>query len=123
MYFRSLQTIFRGFKRNKVYTTLNIIGLAVGFACVLCISLYIKYETSFDQFVSNYEKVFRLSNRSFALTSPAHLEYLAENLEEIEGGANTNIDYRINYSANNHQLSYDFSISGQSGGCFKRRIN
>ena len=80
MHFRSLQTIFRGFKRNKVYTTLNIIGLAVGFACVLCISLYIKYETSFDQFVSNYEKVFRLSNRSFALTSPAHLEYLAENL-------------------------------------------
>lgn len=34
MHFRSLQTIFRGFKKNKIYTTLNITGLACFVACL-----------------------------------------------------------------------------------------
>ena len=34
MHFRSLQTIFRGFKKNKIYTTLNITGLAFFVACL-----------------------------------------------------------------------------------------
>ena len=78
-------TIFRGFRKNKIYSTLNVIGLAVGFACVLYISLYIHHETTYDQFIPNHDRVFRLSDRSYALTSPAHMEYLVENLDGVDG--------------------------------------
>jgi len=100
MYIKNIGTILRGFKKNKIYTSLNIVGLAVGFACVLCISLYIKYEISYDQNVSNYEKVFRLSNRSYALTSVAHLEYLAENFEELD-------DYTLLLNSGNFTIGQD----------------
>lgn len=83
MFRNYVQTILRGFKKNRVYATLNVIGLAVGFACVLYISLYINHETTYDQFLPEHDQVFRLSDRSFALTSPVQMEYLVENLTDI----------------------------------------
>ena len=80
-----IQSIFRGFRSNKVYTMFNVIGLAVGFACVLYISIYIRIETTYEQFLPNYDKIFRISERSYALTSPAHMEYLVENLNGVDG--------------------------------------
>lgn len=79
-----IQTTFRSFKKNKGYTSLNILGLAVGFASVLYIAMYISHETSYDSFLPNAQKIFRLSDREYALTSAAHLDHLAENLEQIE---------------------------------------
>ncbi|MEM8565612.1 MAG: ABC transporter permease, partial [Bacteroidota bacterium] len=79
-----IQTTFRSFKKNKGYTSLNILGLAVGFASVLYIAMYISHETSYDSFLPNVQKIFRLSDREYALTSAAHLDHLAENLEQIE---------------------------------------
>jgi putative ABC transport system permease protein len=84
MFRNYVQTILRGFKKNRVYATLNVIGLSVGFACVLYISLYIDHETTYDQFLPENDQVFRLSDRSYALTSPVQMEYLVENLTDIE---------------------------------------
>jgi len=84
MFRNYIQTIFRGFKKNKFYSILNIAGLAVGFACVLYISLYIHHESTYDQFIPEHDQVFRISDRSYALTSPVQMEYLAENFDEVQ---------------------------------------
>src|SRR6266702_4710001 len=44
------KTAWRSLIRNKSYTAINIVGLAVGIAACLLIFLVIHFETSFDDF-------------------------------------------------------------------------
>ncbi len=55
-----LLTAFRNLKRNKVYTMLNVIGLALGIGCAVVIFKVIRYEMSFDKHQANYEKIYRV---------------------------------------------------------------
>ncbi len=48
--------------KNKVDTTVNLLGLAVGLACVLLIGLYIRHESSFDRYHENADQIYRLAN-------------------------------------------------------------
>ncbi|MEE4197282.1 MAG: ABC transporter permease [Bacteroidales bacterium] len=51
---------FRSFNRQKGYTAINILGLSIGIACSLLISLYVVYELSYDQFHEKKERIYRL---------------------------------------------------------------
>ena len=44
------KTALRKIRRHKVYSFINIMGLAVGMACCILILLWIKDELSFDKF-------------------------------------------------------------------------
>ncbi len=57
-------TALRNLKRNKVYTSLNVIGLALGIGCAVVIFKVIRYEMSFDKHQSNYEKIYRVVNEN-----------------------------------------------------------
>jgi putative ABC transport system permease protein len=48
---------WRNLLRNRVSSAINIFGLTIGLTCFTLITLYIQYETSFDQ---NHEKVDRI---------------------------------------------------------------
>jgi len=54
------KTAFRNLLRNKSYAFINITGLAVGVAACLLIFLVIQYETSFDTFHKNKERIYRV---------------------------------------------------------------
>ena len=56
-YFRST---FRSIAKNKVYSILNILGLALGIAACLFILQYVSYERSFDQFHEHREDLYRV---------------------------------------------------------------
>ena len=49
----------RNFKRQKGYSFINIAGLTLGMACCLLLFQYVAYETSFDQFHTKKERIFR----------------------------------------------------------------
>jgi len=55
-----LLTAIRSIRRNKVFSSVNAIGLAIGFASALIISMYILHELSFDTFYPEKEKIFRV---------------------------------------------------------------
>ena len=55
-----IKTAWRSLLRNKSYTAINITGLAVGIAACLLIFLVIHFETSFDNFHSKKEKIYRV---------------------------------------------------------------
>jgi len=44
-----------------MYTLINILGLAVGMACALMISIYMIHETSFDNFHTDADRIFRIT--------------------------------------------------------------
>ena len=55
-------TAYRNILRNKYFSTINILGLAIGMAVCIMIAQYIVYEISYDRFHQNYEHIYRLVN-------------------------------------------------------------
>jgi putative ABC transport system permease protein len=51
---------WRSILHNKVYSTINIAGLAVGIAACLLIFVVLQYEQSFDAFQPNYKNIYHL---------------------------------------------------------------
>src|SRR5690606_26381248 len=55
-----LKIAIRNLARNKVFTLVNILGLAVGMGVCLLIYQYVRFEKSFDSFHSEGENIYRL---------------------------------------------------------------
>lgn len=52
---------FRSIVKNRLYSAINIGGLAVGLAVSMLIILFVSHETSFDTVVPDSERVYRLN--------------------------------------------------------------
>ncbi|MEP5613037.1 MAG: ABC transporter permease, partial [Cyclobacteriaceae bacterium] len=50
----------RTISKNKVYSALNIMGLALGISAFIFILQYVSYENSYDKFHSNHEDLYRI---------------------------------------------------------------
>ncbi len=50
---------WRNLLKNKSYSVINILGLAIGIACCLQISIYIFHELSYDRFHKNADRIVR----------------------------------------------------------------
>ena len=64
MFKNYLNIALRNISRQKFYSVLNILGLAVGITCSLLISLYIQTELSYDKFYDNADNIYRLNNEN-----------------------------------------------------------
>src|ERR1700743_849105 len=53
---------WRTMTRHKLYTTINVIGLAIGICSCLAIGTIARYELGFDTFHPDKERIFRLVN-------------------------------------------------------------
>ena len=58
------KTAIRNLTRNKVYSVLNILGLALGIGCALVIYKVIVFENSFDKHQPNYDNIYRVVSHS-----------------------------------------------------------
>jgi putative ABC transport system permease protein len=56
-----IKIALRVIKRNKVYSFLNIFGLATGMAAFILISLYVSHELSFDRYHKNADSIYRVA--------------------------------------------------------------
>jgi len=52
---------FRNSMRNKAFTLLNILGLAIGMACFIIIMLWVKAELSYDKYNQAADRIFRIN--------------------------------------------------------------
>jgi putative ABC transport system permease protein len=55
-----LKIAFRNLAKQKIYSAINILGLAVGLAGVLLIFLFVRNELSYDRFHENAEDLYRV---------------------------------------------------------------
>lgn len=51
---------FRGFIRHKLYSAINIAGLAVGIACAILIVLFVRDQISYDRWIPNSANLYRV---------------------------------------------------------------
>ena len=61
MVFQNIRFILRRFTRQKLTTSLHIVGLRLGITVCLLIGLFIKYELSFDAYESKAKRTYRLN--------------------------------------------------------------
>lgn len=86
---------FRNILRNKVYSSINIFGLALGVACCLLLSLYIQDELSYDTHHNRLDDLYRITTQfsgdtgidKLATTSPPIAMGLWNEIPEIESAA------------------------------------
>lgn len=60
MSFYYLKIGFRNILKNKLFSLINIIGLAAGITAFLLIFLYVRYERSYDRFNQASDRIYRL---------------------------------------------------------------
>ncbi len=91
----ALISFYRSLLRHKLYAALNIGGLALGIAVFIVLGLYLRFETSYERWVPNYDEVYSVQSVWKVPGSPftgAHnstmgglLDQLKEDLPGVEG--------------------------------------
>jgi len=86
-------TAFRNLIKNKIFSVINIVGLAIGIAACLLISLYSNYELGYDTHVNDIDNLYRVlytrvsetgEKVEFASASPTVGPAISEKFPEIE---------------------------------------
>jgi putative ABC transport system permease protein len=83
---------FRLIKRDSFHYFLNFLGLSLGIACCIVISLFLRNELTYDQHHTKADRIYRISSNYvtsgkpllYAITSPALGPRLKEEYTEIE---------------------------------------
>lgn len=93
MFRNHITTALRNLLRNKVYSGINIGGLAMAMSCVTIIYLYVESELSFDRFHSHSENIYRIvkdfvneegTSVPDATTPPALAPAIRQELPEVD---------------------------------------
>lgn len=60
MFKHFLKIAYRNLLRRKIYSIINVTGLAVGMACCLLITYYVYHELSYDRYHEKADRIFRV---------------------------------------------------------------
>ncbi len=106
-----LTIALRNFRRQPIYTLLNIAGLTLGIAAALLILLFITEESRFDTYHEKADRIFRISSDitepdnafKWAVTQSPLAMQLKEDYPEVEQyvrfipNGRTNLQYKDNF--------------------------
>lgn len=95
MFFNYIKVAFRHIRKNKVFSFINIFGLALGMAACLLMLMYVYNEKSYDDFHKEKKRIFRIitdwgnegSKMKFAGSMPAIAPTLKAEVPEVEFAA------------------------------------
>ena len=62
MFRNYLAAALRNLVRNKLYAAINVIGLAIGLTAALLIGLFVRDEFSYDKWLPNYDRTYKVSS-------------------------------------------------------------
>lgn len=90
--FNHIKISYRNLLKNKVYAFINILGLSVGIASVMLIAIYVNYETSYDKFFDDSDRIYRIAlhrvyptrTKDFGTSSIMLAPALKDNYPQIE---------------------------------------
>lgn len=89
MFSNYLKIALRNLSRNKLYSIINIAGLALGITAFILILEYVSLEKSVNQFHPNISKMYRLLNQntkgeSWPQHAPGWAEIMKKRVPEVE---------------------------------------
>lgn len=72
-----LHMTYRRFMRDRVYSSINIAGLAIGMTCCLFIFLFVQDELRYDRYHENADQIYRLRVERYASGGESELSAAA----------------------------------------------
>ena len=79
-----MKSFWNFLKKNKIYGTVNLVGLTVSMAFVLLLAVYVQRQLSTDSFQKNADRIYVVANET-TVSSAYYLDKrLKENFPEIE---------------------------------------
>jgi putative ABC transport system permease protein len=87
----NIKMVFRNAQKNSALTFAKLFGISISFAVILFAAGYVYYETSFDKFVPDKNKIFRIylkgnlngDEADYAVTSAAMAQTIVHDIPEI----------------------------------------
>ena len=87
-----LKVAYRNFIRHKLFSFINVLGLAIGLAVCMVISLWVQRELSYDRYNENAGRIFRVERELFRdnlysrwpVSSGKYKQALLDDYPEIE---------------------------------------
>jgi len=86
-----LKISWRSLWKHKLFTAINISGLACGLATAMLLMLWVQHERSYDRFHDGHERIYRITDRytsnGIKMASedvPAPLSVFAQSIPEVE---------------------------------------
>lgn len=70
--------------KNRLYTFINVAGLAVGLSLVIMLFLFVYNEFNYNLFNSNYERIYRLEGARWTVTPAVAAEEILPKCVEVE---------------------------------------
>ena len=99
MFYNYLKIAFRNILREKIYTTINVLGLAIGIAASIVILMHIRNETGYESHFKDAERIHRVGvgfmNLGSFANAPEHLKDVLD-----ESGSGIEMSTRIRRSSN-----------------------
>jgi putative ABC transport system permease protein len=91
MFQNYLKIALRSLMRQKNYTAVNIIGLALGLTCTILLGLHIADDISFDKYHSKADRIYRFTQwdrkgQASENTAPAWVDHLTQDIPQIQAG-------------------------------------
>ena len=91
MFKNYFKTALRNFRKNKLTTFINVLGLSIGISAALIIFMMVEYDFSFDKYEPNKERIYRIVTdgdgwKSQGVPSPLH-QVVQHNITGIENAA------------------------------------
>ncbi|MGI9202512.1 MAG: ABC transporter permease [Woeseiaceae bacterium] len=81
---------WRNIVGNPLFSVINILGLAIGLACCIIITIFVRYETSYDKHWDNADRIYRVTrdffgnNLELAAVAPPIAPLMKQDFGEIE---------------------------------------
>ncbi|HMH21479.1 MAG TPA: ABC transporter permease [Puia sp.] len=116
-----LTTAWRNLWNNKSFSTLNILGLALGMACSLLILFWVQDERSIDAFHIGKDRLYVLYEREFAdgkisgdYEVPARLgEELKKSIPEVQYAMSSDWSDQYTFRAGNKTIKENGAYAGE----------
>jgi len=127
MFKNYVKIAIRNILRNKLYSFINILGLALGITACLLIMLYINYEYSFENLFSKNDRIYRVltidaalgtNKQRVGITMPPLGSILADNFPEIEAAVRISNGRRMLMQIGDEQGIYTESLRASDANFF-----
>jgi len=85
-----LKIAWRNIIGNPLFSIINIVGLSIGLACCIIITLFVRYETSYDKHWQDADRIYRVTRDFFgndlklAAVAPPIAPLLKNDFAEVE---------------------------------------
>jgi putative ABC transport system permease protein len=118
-----IKTGFRSLLKNKGFTAINILGLALGLATCLLIIFYVVDELSYDRYNTKADRIYRINtdikyggnSSSYAITPPPLAAALSANFPEVERSVRLLHDVGVQVKKGNENIQEENVVYSDAG--------